>query len=278
MTEQAPVAVAVAPNGGRRTKADHPAIPLSPKELGEAAAAARAAGAAMIHVHVRKPDGTHLLDAAAYAEATAAIRKTVGDALVVQVTSEALGTYAPPEQIAAVKAARPEAVSLALRELCPGAAEEGAFAAFLLWLRAHAVTPQFIVYAAEEFARLNALIRRGVVPWADPPVLFVLGRYTAGQTSTPPDLLPFLHPTLRRPGHWMTCAFGRFETACATAAALMGGHVRVGFENNLVLPDGGVALDNAQSVAATVSALRACGLRLADADQLRAAWTEACRN
>jgi uncharacterized protein (DUF849 family) len=277
MTKQARVAVAVAPNGGRRTKADHPAIPLTPAELGETAAAARDAGAAMIHVHVRKPDGSHLLDADAYADAIAAIHAAVGDALVIQMTSEALGVYAPPEQIAVVKAVRPEAVSLALRELCPTAAEEAAFAEFLAWLKANAVVPQFIVYAADEFARLNALIRRGLVPWADPPVLFVLGRYTAGQTSLPADLLPFLAPTLRRPSHWMTCAFGRFETACATAAALMGGHVRVGFENNLDLPDGGRAADNAASVSATVAALNACGLRPANAAELRAAWAEACR-
>lgn len=277
MTEQADVAVAVAPNGGRRTKADHPAIPLSPKELGETAAAALDAGAAMIHVHVRKPDGTHLLDADAYRDAIAGLAAAVGDRMVIQITSEALGVYAPPEQIAVVKAVRPEAVSLALRELCPTAAEEVAFAEFLLWLKANAVAPQFILYAADEFARLNALIRRGIVPWADPPVLFVLGRYAAGQTSAPADLLPFLALGLGRPGHWMTCAFGRFETACATAAALLGGHVRVGFENNLHLPDGNLAADNAASVGATVAALDACGLRLADATGLRSAWAACLR-
>lgn len=276
MTKQAPVALAVAPNGGRRTKADHPAIPLSPKDLGETAAATRAAGAAMIHVHVRKPDGTHLLEADAYAAAISAVERAVGNAMVIQITSEALGLYAPSEQIAVVKAVRPEAVSLALRELCPTANDESAFAEFLLWLKGNAVVPQFIVYSADEFARLNTLIRRGLVPWADPPVLFVLGRYTTGQTSLPADLLPFLGPALRRPGHWMTCAFGRHEAACATASALLGGHARVGFENNLHLPDGSLAADNAASVAAVARALDACGVGLADADALRAAWASAC--
>ncbi len=272
MTEQAPVALAVAPNGGRRVKADHPAIPLAPAELAETAARCLEAGAAMIHVHVRDRDGNHLLDAHAYAAALAAIRGAVGDRLVAQITSEALGVYAPAEQIAVVKAVRPEAVSLALRELCPTAAEEPAFADFLLWLKGAGVAPQIIVYSAEEFARLNALIRRGLVPWADPPVLFVLGRYTAGQTSRPADLLPFLAPGLRRPAHWMTCAFGRFEAGCAAAAALLGGHVRVGFENNLWLPDGSVAPDNAASLAAVAEALARLGVAAADADALRAAW------
>lgn len=277
MTEQAPVAVAVAPNGGRRTQADHPAIPLRPAELAETAAACREAGAAMIHVHVRKADGGHLLDADAYRDAIAAIRAATADDLVVQITSEALGQYTPAEQIAVVKAVDPEAVSLALRELCPTAADEPAFAEFLLWLRSHGGIPQFIVYSADEFARLNALIRRGLVPWEDPPVLFVLGRYTAGQTSSPADLLPFLDSALRRPSHWMTCAFGRFETACATAAALMGGHARVGFENNLFLPDGRTAPDNAASVAALAGALRACGRSLATGPALRETWNRLCR-
>lgn len=272
MTEQAPVALAVAPNGGRRVKADHPAIPLTPSELAETAAACLDAGAAMIHVHVRDREGGHLLDADAYAAALAAIRGAVGTRLVAQITSEALGRYAPAEQIAVVRAVRPEAVSLALRELCPDAAAESRFAEFLLWLKAEGVAPQMIVYSAAEFARLAALIRRGLVPWADPPVLFVLGRYTAGQTSAPADLLPFLAPGMPRPAHWMTCAFGRFEAACAVASALLGGHVRVGFENNLHLPDGTIAPDNAASVAALADALGRLGLRRADAEALRAAW------
>src|SRR5689334_12670119 len=120
------VAIAVAPNGGRRTKADHPAIPLTPAELARTAAECLDAGAAMIHVHVRRPDGRHLLDADTYRQATSAIRAEVGDRLVIQITTEALGIYNPAEQIAVLKAVRPEAASLALRELAPDEAAEPA--------------------------------------------------------------------------------------------------------------------------------------------------------
>ena len=65
-----PVAIAVAPNGGRRVKVDHPAIPLTAKELAETAAECLEAGAAMIHVHVRDAGGGHLLDADAYGKTT----------------------------------------------------------------------------------------------------------------------------------------------------------------------------------------------------------------
>ncbi len=92
------VAIAVAPNGGRRTKADHPAIPLTPAELARTAAECVDAGASMIHVHIRRPDGRHLLDAEAYRQAIDAIRKQVGDRLVIQITTEALGIYARPNR------------------------------------------------------------------------------------------------------------------------------------------------------------------------------------
>jgi uncharacterized protein (DUF849 family) len=273
MKNRAPVALAVAPNGGRRSKADHPAIPLSPREMAETAAACLEAGAAMIHLHVRDAGGGHLLDADAFADAIAAVKRAVGDRLVVQMTTESLGRYAPPEQMAVVKAVRPEAISLALREVVPTATDEPAFAAFLAWMKREKILPQIILYSAEDLARLVELGRRGLLPWEDPPVLFVLGRYSVGQTSAPADLLPFLAPGLLRPEHWMVCAFGRDETACATAAALLGGHARIGFENNFHLPDGTVAADNAALVAATRAALLACGLSPASGDALRADWT-----
>ncbi|WP_225767237.1 3-keto-5-aminohexanoate cleavage protein [Inquilinus sp. Marseille-Q2685] len=272
MAERRPVAIAVAPNGGRRTKADHPALPLTPAELARVAAECRDAGAAMIHAHVRDRNGGHLLDAEAYRAAIAAIRTEVGDDLVLQITSESLGRYRPEEQMAVVREARPEAVSLALRELAPDAADEPAFADFLSWLKRERVMPQIILYAPEEAAWLDDMQRRGLIPWDEIPVLTVLGRYVAGQTSLPADLLPFLAPESPRFRSWMVCAFGRHEAACALAAALLGGDIRVGFENNLHRPDGSIAAGNADLVRAVAEPLIATGGRLADAAALRAAW------
>jgi 3-keto-5-aminohexanoate cleavage enzyme len=244
--------IAVAPNGGRKTKADHPAVPLSAAELARTAAECLEAGAAMIHVHVRAADGSHLLDADAYREATAAIRAETGDRMIVQITSEALGRYGPAAQRAVVREVRPQSASLALRELVPDDSEEKAFAELLSWMKAEHVVPQIILYTPEEASRLSDMIRRGLVPGDDIPVLYVLGRYTEKQMSEPADILPFLAR----------------ETACVTAAALLGGHIRVGFENNLWLPDGSVAASNAEIVAATAAAVAATGLQTGDT----AAW------
>lgn len=264
--------IAVAPNGARKLKADHPAIPLTPAELARTAAECREAGASMIHLHVRRPDGTHLLDAEAYRAATAAIRAEVGEDLVIQITSEAFGLYGPAEQIAVVRASRPEAVSLALRELVPSEAEEAAFADLLQWCRTENVAPQIILYSPEEAVRLHSLRSRGLLPWEDIPVLYVLGRYVRGQTSRPSDLLPFLAADMPRFSHWSVCAFGRHETACVMTAALLDGHARVGFENNEMLPDGRRAASNAELVRATRDALRAVGMDAGDADMLRRSW------
>lgn len=272
MSERKPIAIAVAPNGGRRTKADHPALPLSPAELARVAAECRDAGAAMIHAHIRDRDGAHLLDADAYRSAIAAVRTAVGEDLVLQITSESLGRYRPDEQMAVVRAVRPEAVSLALRELAPDPAAEPDFAEFLSWLKRERVMPQVILYAPEEAARLAEMQRRGLVPWDEIPVLYVLGRYVAGQTSLPADLLPFLAPDAPRFRSWMVCAFDRHEAACTLAAALLGGDIRVGFENNLHLPDGRVAGSNADLVRAVAEPLIATGGRLAAAAALRAGW------
>lgn len=267
-----PVAIALAPNGGRRTKADHPALPLTAEEIAATAAACLDAGACMIHVHVRDRDGRHLLDADAYRAAMAAIQAAVGDRIVVQITSEALGIYRSQEQMTVVRDVRPEAVSLALREFVPDASHEAAFADFLGWLRTESVSPQIILYSPEEAVKLAQLKARGLVPFEEVPVLYVLGRYTPGQKSSPSDLLPFLAAGMPRFAHWSVCAFGVRENACVTTAALLGGHMRVGFENNLWRPDGSVAPDNAALVAAAHAALETCGLQAATADELRAVW------
>lgn len=226
----------------------------------------------MIHVHVRDAAGGHLLDADAYLAATAAIRTAVGDCLVVQITSESLGLYGPAEQMAVIRAVRPEAVSLAIREFAPDAAAEVEFSNFLGWMRRERVTPQIILYSPEDVRRLGDMRARGLVPFDDPPVLYVLGRYTVGQVSSPVDLVPFLGLAVPAFKDWMMCAFGPEEARCATAAALLGGNVRVGFENNLYLPDGSIAPDNAAIVAATAGMIEATGLALADADVLRMRW------
>ena len=264
-----PLLLIVAPNGARKTKSDHPQVPIGPDEIAATAKACCDAGAAMIHLHVRDRDGKHTLDVEAYRAATAAIRQAIGDRLVVQATTEAVGIYAPAQQMAMVRGLKPEAVSLSIRELVPDAAAEPAAADFFGWLAREHIAPHYILYSADEVTRLRDLCRRGIVPQSRPFALYVLGRYTAGQRSEPADLLPFL-AAAASDALWSVCAFGPRESACIVAAAALGGHVRVGFENNLNLADGRVAPDNAALVAQAARAAPLVGRRIADADTARA--------
>mgnify|MGYP005989337185 FL=1 len=273
MTQDAgwpPLILANAPNGATRTRADHPALPITEREIARTAAEVAEAGAALIHVHVRDAQGRHLLDAEAYRAVTAAIRAEVGDRLVVQITSEAAGRYQGPEQMAVVRATRPEAVSLALREIVPDAAAEAAAAAFFAWARAERVLLQVILYAPDEVTRYADLKARGVLGEGGDFPLFVLGRYTPGQVSRPADLLHFLAPAGERLPLWAICAFGPRENACALAAAALGGHVRVGFENSLLAPDGRPAESNAAQIRRAAESAALLGRPLADADTARA--------
>ena len=102
-----------------------------------------------------------------------------------------------------------------------------------------------------------------MIPVLALPLLFVLGRYSAGQTSDPRGLLPFLDE-LSHEAPWMVCAFGTGEHRCAATAAALGGHVRVGFENNLALKDGSPAGSNADLVMQVRELAAALGRPLAD--------------
>jgi 3-keto-5-aminohexanoate cleavage enzyme len=266
-------ALMVAPNGAYKTRRDHAGLPISAAELAETAKACLDAGAALIHLHVRDGAGRHLLDAEAYRAATEAVRRAVGRDLVIQITSEAAGRYAAAEQMAVVRETRPEAVSVGLREVMPDQAAEPAAAAFFAWLAEARIMTQVILYSAGDLLRYQALKRRGLIPGKGHFLLFVLGRYASDQQSEPADILPFLSIDDGE-APWAVCAFGAKEAACVLMAAALGGHGRVGFENNLFLPDGRIAPDNAALVRNAAAGAVIVGRPLASADDLRR-WSQA---
>ncbi|MCQ8200304.1 3-keto-5-aminohexanoate cleavage protein, partial [Vibrio parahaemolyticus] len=88
------------------------------------ALAGQTAGAAMIHLHARDANGRHSLDLDDNMAIYHAVKEAVGETMMVQLTTEAVGLYSPPQQRALVKAVEPEAASFALRELIPDRASE----------------------------------------------------------------------------------------------------------------------------------------------------------
>jgi uncharacterized protein (DUF849 family) len=257
-----------APNGARRTPADHPSLPITPAELAACARSVCDAGASMIHVHVRDDEAGHTLDVDRYRDAMAAIRGAIGDDLVIQVTSEACGVYSPEQQMSMVRELKPEAVSVALREFCPGQDKLEQAAAFYAWMRDEGVMAQHILYSPEDVLRFESLRSDGVIPDEQPFVLFVLGRYASNLTGDIAELDRFV-TAAADDTTWAVCCFGVTEQAAVAESAQGGGHARVGFENNLLLPDGTAAGDNAALVRLAVDAGRAAGRNPATAAEVR---------
>lgn len=244
--------VMVAPNGARRGKADHPALPVTITETVATAAACHAAGAGALHAHVRDARGAHSLDPGLYAELLAEMARAV-PAMPVQITTEAAGVYAPPAQ-RALLALRPEGLSAALREILADD-DHAAARAFYHGAAEAGVAVQHILYTPEEVDRLAAEQARGTLPAGAVQLLFVLGRYSPGEVSQPADLSPYLArlAATELAADWALCAFGPAETACLLHGLGLGGKARVGFENNFRNADGRVAADNAARVAEIVA-------------------------
>lgn len=256
MSEAAPIFITVAPNGARRTKADHPLLPTTADEIARCAADCARAGAAMIHLHVRDEARRHSLDADLYKRAIDATRRAAGDDLIIQITTEAAGAYQPPAQMQTVREVRPEAASLALRELCPAPAGEAAYADFLAECADMGVWTQHILYSPDEVRRFADLRARGVIPETTSNALAVIGAYRGGPPSAP-ALVDAFADAAREAGDclWSVCAFGRSELSVLLHAAALGWSVRTGFENNLEAPDGTPARDNADLVGILAAAL-----------------------
>ena len=266
---QRPFIIMSAPNGARRDKTQHPQLPLSPDELAECAEAVLREGASVLHLHVRDEKNEHSLSPARYRDAIGAIRNRVGDALVVQVTTEACGIYTPVEQMDAVRALQPEAVSIALRELLPDVSCESALQNFAAWMRERGIMAQVILYTPEEVDYYKTLRARGVLGTESAFVLFVLGSHAEGVDGEPRDIRRFVDRLQDESVGWAVCCFGGKEDEAVRQAALARGHARVGFENNLQLPDGSQATDNAMLVRLAANHGRATGRRIAIAADVR---------
>ena len=242
--------VMVAPNGARRGKADHPALPVTFPETVETAMACHRAGADGLHLHVRDAEGVHSLDPGRYREALSELARAVPD-MAVQITTESAGIYDVPAQLATLRAVAPEWASISVREI---ARTPDLVDTVYGTCADNGTRVQHILYDASDAALLQDWQARGLVRAGQDDVILVLGRYATGQQSRPEDIAPLLQ-SIPEGAPWMLCAFGASEHACLSEAAHLGGACRVGFENSLTAADGRQHSDNAASVAALISQL-----------------------
>ena len=236
-----PIIIAVAPNGARKTKQDHPAIPLTAKELAETAKNCLEAGASMIHLHVRDKYQKHSLSVDLYKKAIEQIRLQTGDLIYIQVTSESVGMYSSDEQFEMIHHLKPSAVSIGLREI-RGETEPKINQHFKL-MRKNKVYPQLILYNEYDVFLYKDWLQRGVLPGCAYPVLLVIGKPQKEGVFEVDSLNQSLIDTLPCKS-WMTCGFGYQELQVAKQTTQLNGHIRIGFENNELLENYSTAVDN----------------------------------
>ncbi|WP_424830671.1 3-keto-5-aminohexanoate cleavage protein [Ruegeria sp.] len=240
--------VLVAPNGARRGRVDHRALPVSTAEIVDTARACHVAGANGLHLHIRNAEGRHTLDAGQYRETVNEVQRAA-PRMDIQITTEAVGIYDVSAQYKCLLDVQPAWASISVREI----ARDIELAPRVYALCADQGTRvQHILYDAADAELLKYWQDEGIVRSEQVDQLLVLGRYSENQRSVPEDLDAFPAPA----SPWMVCAFGAQEHACLAEAAARGGDVRVGFENSLSGSDGTHWADNAASVAALVDLLK----------------------
>lgn len=263
-----PLLICVAPTGPRRDKGDHRGLPLTAREIGHAAGACRGAGASMIHLHVRDETGAHSLSPQLYRAALKEIRHLAGTEFIVQATCEARGIYDISQQMAAVRRLKADALSFVLDEIVPGESVAAPVAETFAWQIGQGVACQFELQSPAEIARLKSLVERGYIALPRPHALFVLGHEGPVRPVDMSQLDAFL-AAWPKDWPWSVCVYGREELAVAERAILLGGHVRVGFEYNLLDADGSLLESNEARVAQIAAAAAKAGRPLATPAQAR---------
>ncbi|MDA5556646.1 3-keto-5-aminohexanoate cleavage protein [Shimia sp. MMG029] len=250
-----PLKITVAPNGARRGRIDHPALPITTDQIALTAQKCAIAGADEIHLHVRTDAGKHSLDAQRYREAMAAIAK-IAPELSVQITTESAGIFDVKDQFDVLKSLVPDAASISVREM---ARDERLAREVYAFVREANVYVQHILYSYEDIDLLATLQASGQVERSGCDVLLVLGRYAPPRLAEVSELAPFVSAVANVADRWTVCAFGKNEQAVAEEAIRLGGHVRIGFENNIHRPDGSLAEDNAENIRPVVNIAHALG-------------------
>jgi len=262
-----PLIVTVAAVGAELMPEQTPHLPVTPAQLGQTAARCREAGAAMLHVHCRNDDGTNTSDPERFAEALAAIRGA-SDLIVQFTTGGAIGMTA--EERAAPLALRPEMATLTCGTVNFGdEVFENSFPimrGILKKMKAYGVRPELEIFDAGHLSNAKRLAAEGLLDFPQ-HVDFVLG-VPGGLAASVPHLVDLVRD-LPAGCTWSVAAVGRDQLPLAMAAIAMGGHVRVGLEDNIYYTKGRLAT-NEELVARVVRIATELGRPIATPDEARA--------
>jgi 3-keto-5-aminohexanoate cleavage enzyme len=249
--------ITVAGVGAEVMRSQQPNLPLLPEEVGEEYDRAFNAGATIGHVHGRKPDGTPTQDLETFRAFSAAIRKRCP--IIQQFSTGGAVGMGVDERIEALEL-RPDMATLTL-----GTCNFGddvfensmpTIRAILERIRRHGVTPELEIFDVGMLATADALFAKGLLT---PPAHFDFVLGVPGAAAATPENLVHFARSIPAGCTWTVAGIGRRQTAMATLAIAMGGHVRVGFEDNIWYRKGQLADSNARFVERVVRIAREVG-------------------
>jgi 3-keto-5-aminohexanoate cleavage enzyme len=259
--------ITVATTGAVTTRQDSPYLPITPKEIADSVYEAWQAGASIAHIHVRDKDGSPSMDFGAFTETVERIRERCD--IIINLTSSG-GLNLEEEDRLRICELHPELASFDAGSMNFGSTVFLNPPDFLERLaqkmQESQVKPEIEVFEAGMINNALQIAKKGLIK---PPFhfQFVLG-VPGGMTATSKNLL-FLSEIIPTGSTWSVIGIGKDQLAMNTMAIVMGGHVRVGMEDNVYYRKGELAKTNAQFVERIVRISRESGRDVATPSEAR---------
>ncbi len=262
-----PLIITVAAVGAETSRKDTPYLPITAEEIGEEAKRVRDAGAAMIHLHVRKEDGTPTQDREVFRQAIEEIRKRTD--IIIQVSTGG-AVWMTAEERAQPLELNPQMSSLTVGTCNFG--DEVFSNPFPLIKRLAAmmkerdIVPEIEIFDVGFLDNVKYLIKQGILT---PPLHFDFVMGVLGAMGADEELLDFLITRIPEGSTWSVAGIGKYEFQMAELAIKKGGHVRVGLEDNIYLNKGVLARGNVDLVKKVVEMAKAYNRPIATLDEAK---------
>ncbi|KRQ87896.1 3-keto-5-aminohexanoate cleavage enzyme [Caloramator mitchellensis] len=255
--------------GAEVTKKHNPNVPYTVEEIANEAEKAYRAGASIIHLHVRNDDGTPTQDKERFRACMEAIRERCPDVIIQPSTGGAVG-MTNEERLQPVYL-KPEMATLDCGTVNFGGDDifvntENTIIYFANKINELGIKPELEVFDKGMVDMALRLHKKGIIK-GPLHFNFVMG-VNGGISGEPRDLI-FLSESIPKDATWTVTGIGRFEFPLATMAILMGGNVRVGFEDNVYISKGVLANSNAELVEKVVRIAKELGREIATPDEAR---------
>jgi uncharacterized protein (DUF849 family) len=263
---QRKVMISCAVTGSADTPGRNPAVPVTPQQIAQSAIDAAKAGAAIVHIHVRDPQTTRpSMDKALYREVVERIRASGIDVLINLTTGPgarfmpgvddplqpgpATNMKPPAQRVEHVMELKPDICSLDMGSMNMGGYvfvnTQSHLEAMALAIRDAGVIPELEVFEAGHLLLAKRMIETGHIK---PPGMFQICLGIAwGQPATP-EAMHYMRSMLPPASPWFAFGISLYQFPMVAQAVLLGGHVRVGLEDNIYLGKGELAPSNAALV------------------------------